>query len=158
VVASQGHYDELALETLQAYDIAFMGLLASRRRAANVIGVLAQQGVAAERLAMIRYPVGLDIGARSPGEVAVSILAEIIGNTPSSLGGGTRTSAAERGSGVVASRTAIDPVCKMEVETAAALYHIEHAAQTYYFCCAGCRASFAADPARYLPTSVPIPQ
>jgi xanthine dehydrogenase accessory factor len=90
VVASQGHYDELALEVLQRYNIAFMGLLASRRRAANVLGVLTQQGVPADRLALIRYPVGIDIGARSPGEVAVSILAEIIGNTPSSLGWGAR--------------------------------------------------------------------
>jgi xanthine dehydrogenase accessory factor len=163
VVASQGHYDELALEALQAYDVAFMGLLASRRRAATVIGVLAQQGVPAERLAMIRYPVGLDIGARSPGEVAVSILAEIIGNTPSSFGriGTPATSGARRGLGgevSVATTTAIDPVCKMEVDTATALYHLEHDAQKHYFCCSGCRASFASEPARYLAPSVPVPQ
>ena len=120
VVASQGHYDELALEALQAHDIAFTGLLASRRRASTVLGVLAQQGVPADRLARIRCPVGLDIGARSPGEVAVSILAEIIGNTPQQLGpleqgrfrGRTTLPAGRAGA------TAIDPVCAMEVDTA----------------------------------------
>ncbi len=143
VVASQGHYDELALEVLQGYDVAFIGLLASRRRAGTVFGVLAQQGVGAERLAMIRNPVGLDIGARSPGEVAVSILAEIIANAPTIAAADTPASHRHAG-------TALDPVCGMDVETTGALYVLEHEAQTYFFCCAGCRASFAADPAQYL--------
>jgi xanthine/CO dehydrogenase XdhC/CoxF family maturation factor len=51
VVASQGHYDELALEVLVKRPSAFTGLLASRRRAASVAGVLAQQGLASERVA-----------------------------------------------------------------------------------------------------------
>jgi xanthine dehydrogenase accessory factor len=143
IVTSQGHYDELALEVLQAYDVAFMGLLASRRRAASVFGVLAQQGVPAERLAMIRYPVGLDIGARSPGEVAVSILAEIIGNAP-------RRAAGAGGATPMVWTTAVDPVCAMDVDIAGALYSLEQGGETYYFCCAGCRASFSADPTRYL--------
>jgi xanthine dehydrogenase accessory factor len=82
VVASQGHYDEAALEVVLGARPAFAGLLASRKRAASVRGVLAQQGVAADLLERIRNPVGLDIGARSPGEVAVSILAEIVATTP----------------------------------------------------------------------------
>ena len=139
IVASQGHYDELALETLCAYDVAFTGLVASRRRAATVLGVLAQQGVAADRLAMIRNPAGLDIGARSPGEVAVSILAEVIANAP-------QTPVAPAPD---APLTALDPVCGMDVETAGALYRLEREGHVHFFCCAGCRASFAADPARY---------
>jgi xanthine dehydrogenase accessory factor len=141
IVASQGHYDELALEALDAFDIAFTGLVASRRRAATVLGVLAQQGLAADRLAMIRNPVGLDIGARSPGEVAVSILAEVIANAP------------QAPSPPPAARTpltAVDPVCGMDVETGGALYRLEHGSDVRFFCCAGCRASFAAEPARYL--------
>jgi xanthine dehydrogenase accessory factor len=140
IVASQGHYDELALEVLQAYDLAFIGLLASRRRAATVLGVLAQQGVPADRLALIRYPVGLAIGARNPGEVAVSILAEIIGHASSVTPIASETSAI----------SFADPVCGMDVDPASALYSSEHADRTYYFCCAGCRVSFEAEPARYL--------
>lgn len=79
IVASQGHYDERALATLLSGETqAFVGLLASRKRAAAVFGALAQEGIARERLEEVRNPVGLDLGARTPGEVAVSILAEIV--------------------------------------------------------------------------------
>lgn len=79
IVASQGHYDERALATLLCGESqAFVGLLASRKRAASVFGTLEQEGIAREALATVHNPVGLDIGARTPGEVAVSILAEII--------------------------------------------------------------------------------
>jgi xanthine dehydrogenase accessory factor len=79
VVASQGHYDERALsQLLSGEPQAFVGLLASRKRATAVLGALEQEGVPHDRLATVRNPVGLDIGARTPGEVAVSILAEII--------------------------------------------------------------------------------
>jgi xanthine dehydrogenase accessory factor len=191
IVASQGHYDELALDVLARLDLAFVGLLASRRRAATVFGVLAQQGVPAERLAMIRTPVGLDIGARSPGEVAISILAEIIANAPatghvssaparSALSEPAAANAsaawdppadANRPAGATAPAVAndslmlrgpsapsttqsveVDPVCHMDVETANALYSLDHDGRAFFFCCAGCRASFAAAPERYLVT------
>jgi len=139
IVASQGHYDELALEVLLAFPPAFTGLLASRRRAGSVLGVLAQHGVSEARLATIRNPVGLDIGARSPGEVAVSILAEIIALAPS----GAVPEIAPRA-------TAVDPVCGMEVDLAGALNRLDIAGETYVFCGAGCRASFASEPTKYL--------
>jgi xanthine dehydrogenase accessory factor len=79
VVASQGHYDERALAILLSGETqAFVGLLASRKRAAAVFGALQQEGIARERVAEVHNPVGLDLGARTPGEVAVSILAEIV--------------------------------------------------------------------------------
>lgn len=79
VVASQGHYDEAALEAvLKRGEPAYVGLLASRKRAAEVFNDVHERGIARKRLANVRNPAGLDIGARRPGEVAVSILAEII--------------------------------------------------------------------------------
>jgi xanthine dehydrogenase accessory factor len=137
VVASQGHYDEDALAPLLAAQPAFVGLLASPRRAAAVKSVLASQGVAPERLDAIRAPVGLDIGARTPGDVAISIVAQIVASTP-----GPRVAEAAADA---ESATAIDPVCGMEVDVATALHRTEHAGRTVYFCCAGCRASFAAE-------------
>jgi Cu+-exporting ATPase len=47
--------------------------------------------------------------------------------------------------------TAIDPVCKMEVEIETAQFKTEHSGQTYYFCSAGCQKSFEKDPHHYLP-------
>jgi xanthine dehydrogenase accessory factor len=141
IVASQGHYDELALDVLLRYSPAFVGLLASRRRAATVFGVLTQQGLPAERVATIHNPVGLDIGARNPGEVAISVLAEIIALAPQASG---ETPAAP------AAATERDPVCGMDVDLAGALHRFVHNGNTYVFCSAGCRSTFAADPARAL--------
>jgi xanthine dehydrogenase accessory factor len=148
VVASQGHYDEAALETLLTGEVAaFVGLLASRKRGADVLGILAQQGIAADRIAGVRNPVGLDIGARDPGEVAVSILAEIV----------STTAAAEPLLEVASAdpESAIDPVCRMQVETAGAAHRAQHAGREYYFCCAHCRATFLAEPKHYAGAGLP---
>jgi xanthine dehydrogenase accessory factor len=78
VVASQGHYDEPTLEPLLKSGVGFVGLLASRKRAVTVRELLELQGLDASLTAKIRNPIGLDLGAKTPAEVAVSILAEII--------------------------------------------------------------------------------
>ncbi len=78
IVASQGHYDEPTLEALLNAKVGFVGLLASRKRAATVRELLELQGMDASLTAQIRNPVGLDIDAKTPGEVAVSIIAEVI--------------------------------------------------------------------------------
>jgi xanthine dehydrogenase accessory factor len=134
VVASQGHYDEETLELLLAAEPAFLGLVASRRRAAEVATALERRGIAAERVATVRAPAGLDLGARSPGEVAISILAEIVGAMPADA------AAAEPIETTV--RVGIDPVCGMEVELETARFRREHDGRTYVFCCAGCRDAF----------------
>ena len=79
VVATQGHYDEPVLEALlRDAMLPYIGLLASRKRAAGVLESVAHSGIAAERIARVRNPAGLDIGARRPSDVAISILAEIV--------------------------------------------------------------------------------
>ena len=50
-----------------------------------------------------------------------------------------------------------DPVCGMDVDPATARHRAEHDGRTYYFCSAGCRAKFAADPVKYL-GPVPAPE
>ena len=52
--------------------------------------------------------------------------------------------------GVTAPRLAVDPVCGMKVDPHTAKHRAEHAGRTYYFCSAGCREKFLADPLRYL--------
>ncbi|MEY4531506.1 MAG: hypothetical protein RLZZ156_2227 [Deinococcota bacterium] len=78
VVATQGHYDEPVLEALLLAGVGFVSLLASRKRAVTVRELLELQGVPQGKVAAIRNPAGLDINAKTPAEVAVSILAEII--------------------------------------------------------------------------------
>lgn len=146
VVASQGHYDELALEKLLPLHPRYVGLVASRKRGASVREVLHDRGVSAEVLATMHNPAGLAVGATTPGEVAVSIMAEIVQRRH-------ETGAAEcmpRAAQASTPHTATDPVCQMEVEVATARHTTEHEAVTYYFCCPHCKMSFERNPARYL--------
>ncbi|NTY00258.1 XdhC family protein [Deinococcus sp. JMULE3] len=79
VVASQGHYDETALEALLRAQPNPVGLLASARRAATVRETLAMlSGFTDADLDRIRAPAGLHLGARTPHEVALSVLAELV--------------------------------------------------------------------------------
>ena len=79
VVSTQGHGDEEALEAVSQLDVPYAAFVASRRKAAQVVANLEARGVAADQLASIRTPAGLDIGARLPEEIAVSVLAEVVG-------------------------------------------------------------------------------
>jgi xanthine dehydrogenase accessory factor len=146
VVASQGHYDELALEKLLHLRPHYLGLVASRKRGALVRDVLRDRGADADVLATIHNPAGLAVGAISPGEVAISILAQIVQRRHEAGDAGLTLAAAE----AMAPRMATDPVCQMEVEIAAARHTAEYEGATYYFCCPHCKRSFEKDPARYL--------
>jgi xanthine dehydrogenase accessory factor len=79
VVVSRGHrQDELALREVVASDAAYVGMIGSRRRAGAVLQHLSEEGFSQEALKRVRTPIGLDIGAETPEEIAVSIIAEII--------------------------------------------------------------------------------
>lgn len=79
VVATQGHYDEPVLEALLADEPApYVGLLASRKRATDVFDRIERRGIARGRIERVRNPAGIDLGARRPSDVAISILAEIV--------------------------------------------------------------------------------
>ncbi|MYA33108.1 MAG: XdhC family protein [Gemmatimonadales bacterium] len=78
VVATMGRRDERSLAELAAATPDYLGVIASPTRMEEVRRVLAAQGLDAEAVARVRGPAGLDIGAESPEEIAVSILAEIV--------------------------------------------------------------------------------
>ncbi|HEY5662811.1 MAG TPA: XdhC family protein [Ilumatobacter sp.] len=144
VVATQGHGDEDVLLAADAVGPAYVGVVASQRRGDALRGFLADHGVAAESLAALQVPAGLDLGRTSHREVAVSILAELV----------RRRAAGELPHGgiapVVRAAEAIDPVCGMTVAADDSGRPYEHEGVTYYFCCPGCRYSFQEDPAKFL--------
>lgn len=79
VCVSRGHkQDETALREAAASDAAYVGMIGSRRRVSTVLTHLAREGVAQDALERVHTPIGLDIGAETPEEIAVSIVAEII--------------------------------------------------------------------------------
>ena len=79
VIATRGHnFDDLVLENAAKTDAKYVALLGSKRKAILIYESLLKKGITEERLREIRSPAGLDIGARTPNEIAVSIVAEMI--------------------------------------------------------------------------------
>ena len=78
VVSTQGRGDEAALLAALAVDVDYVAFVGSRKKAEALKAALAKRGVPAERLAKLKAPAGLDLGAITPDEIAISILAEIV--------------------------------------------------------------------------------
>src|SRR3954464_5983093 len=79
VIVTRGHTNDLeALRALAPRDLRYLGLIGSRAKVARIYDALSAEGMPAELLARVHAPIGLDIGAVTPQEIAVSILAELI--------------------------------------------------------------------------------
>lgn len=143
VVATQGHYDEPALEAALATEAGYIGLVASKKRAETVLGYLRDRGLPDSAVTRVVAPAGMDLGHIAHREIGVSIVAELV----------QRRAAGElRGWPIPTERphVAIDPVCGMGVEVATARWVTDHDGETYYFCAPGCRAAFEKAPSEYL--------
>lgn len=134
VVASHGRAEEVALEAALRAGVPYVALVASRTRAA---AVLAGLDVGDDLRRQVRSPAGMDIGARTAEEIALSILAELI------------SVRARVNDTVIEAQVAIDPVCGMSVAVTDAALQGAYAGATVYFCGAGCRTAFFDDPTRY---------
>ncbi len=134
VVASHGNGEESVLEAAVKADVPYIGLVASRKRGS---AVLASLDLSDDEKLRIRTPAGMDIGARTAEEVALSILAEVIQQRISE----PRATAAP-----AAVATAVDPVCHMDVAMVPTSLHAEIEGETRWFCCQGCLDRFSADP------------
>lgn len=150
VVATHGNADEEALERALSSGAGYVSLIASRKRAAVVIESLRRRGVAARDLGRVKAPAGLDLGAVTPEEIAVSILAEIV-----QIRRAAKPESAEPREllTLAAARESRDPVCGMLVEIASARHRAEASGRAVYFCCAGCKDAFERDPGRYAAAS-----
>jgi xanthine dehydrogenase accessory factor len=150
VVASHGRDEEAALVAAVQAGVPYVGLVASPKRGAAVVADLPVDDA---RRAAVHTPAGLDIGARTPAEVALSILAEIVAlrprptsSTASPTGGPERLG--EQASGPPT--TVVDRVCGMTVVADDEALHLDHEGERYWFCGTGCLRAFAADPGAYL--------
>lgn len=141
VVATQGHYDDLALEAALATDAGYIGLVATDKRAAATVALLRDRGVSDERLLRVVAPAGLDLGRVDNAEIAVAVLADLVAR---------RAAGQLAGTVVVRERvTAVDPVCGMTVAVDDAKYHLVYEGADYYFCAPGCLSAFETDSGRY---------
>ena len=137
VVASHGRSEEPALTAALRLGVPYIGLIASRIRGA---GVLAALDVTDEQRSRVHSPAGLDIGARTAAEIALSVLTELVAE---------RRSAERIAAPPPGPASALDPVCGMTVAAVDSSPHATIDGVTTWFCCEGCRTTFLADPDRY---------
>lgn len=79
VIVTRGHaMDEEALRTFIQYDTAYLGLIGSVSKIETIFQRLAKEGIPREKLDEVRAPIGLDLGGNSPGEIAISIVSEML--------------------------------------------------------------------------------
>jgi xanthine dehydrogenase accessory factor len=133
VVASHGADEERVLAEALLAGVPYVALVASRKRGAAVRESLE---VPEELRAQLHTPAGLDIGARTPEEIAISVLAQIV---------------AEHHTHPVAQAvgSAVDPMCGMEVAVTDATPSLEIDGERVFFCSGGCRDAYAAQNAAH---------
>jgi xanthine dehydrogenase accessory factor len=131
LIATMGDEDLELLQKVLASDPAYVGVVASRKRFEHVRETLVACGVPRAALDRVFAPAGLDLGARTPEEIALSVMAQIVQHR--------RQPAVAKPE---ASGEAKDPICGMSVVVATARHSAEVKGTKYYFCCAGCRSKF----------------
>lgn len=146
VVSSQGEYDEDALEAALSLPAPYLAFVASKTKWEAIRKYLAERGCKNEQLERVRVPAGLSIQAVEPGEIALSILAEIV-----SLRRAGALAPPEAPAASAAVET--DPICKMKVKVEGARHVAEHKGRKYYFCCAACKQAFKKSPAKFAKAS-----
>ncbi len=151
LVATMSERDADAIEATVRVAPAYLGLIASSTRFAQLREVLLQRGVPLSALHHIAVPAGLDIGARTPEEIALSIMAQMVERRRRAGTHARKAKAQSPASVPDQPREAIDPVCGMAVAVAGARHTADVEGRRYYFCCAGCRTTFVTDPSRYRP-------
>jgi xanthine dehydrogenase accessory factor len=154
VVAAHGRDELHALRLGLEAGLPYVGLVASPKRGKGVIAELRADGVPEELLALIDVPAGIEIGAQSPAEIALSILAKVVAvrrgeaAADAASAGERRAARAPERPHAVAVRApviAVDPVCGMTVAAIPGTPSVEHDGETIYFCCEGCKAKFESE-------------
>ncbi|HJE60066.1 MAG TPA: XdhC family protein [Nocardiopsis listeri] len=139
VVASHGGDEAAVIRSALDAGVGFVGLVASRRRGAAVLDSLELDHCQRGR---VHAPVGLGIGASTPPEIALSILAQLVQEVRVNGLGAPEEPASQEST---APGTVVDPVCGMTVTVGTTTPHLEIDGQDVWFCCPGCRDRKAAE-------------
>lgn len=152
VIATQGKKDEEGLEAALTTGAHYITFIASRRKADKLKQFLLERGHDAKRVNAIIAPAGVEIGAVTPEEIALSVLADLVRarRAQGVAASGVNSDQPAASAGTV---QAIDPVCGMSVEIAGAAHVALHDGHKFYFCCAHCRHAFEKTPRQFLPVS-----
>ncbi|MEU5903323.1 XdhC family protein [Micromonospora sp. NPDC047527] len=135
VVAGLGRGEQEAIRAALDAGVGYVALVASHKRGAVVLDEL---GLTDADRSRVHSPAGLDIGARTPAEIALSIMGEVVrairvdGLAPAT------------GAPVTRPQQAVDPVCGMTVLVGPGTPYARVDGQDVWFCCAGCLATYTA--------------
>ena len=141
VIATMGHFDEDALQTVLSHPDVGVGLIASTRRAAAVKQALLGRGLDEHTLARIHTPAG-QVRGGTQEEIALLALAEIVS--------ARRKRPAKPGVEVAQVTFVTDPVCGMTVDPLTSTRKSTYNGATYWFCSDGCKAEFERDPEKLI--------
>ncbi len=150
VVATQGEQDEKALELALQQKYAYLGFVASHKKRDAVLEYLRDAGVDPDRISAIEAPAGIDIKAKRPEEVAISILAAMIMRRNTLPADFSFTNFDETRVEVGKAAFYINPVCGVPVDVSNPKHVVEHEGEKVYFCCDGCYQKFVAEPTKYI--------
>lgn len=154
VVITQGEGDEKALAEALQKDCAYLGFVASRKKMAAIKEYLDEMGIDKNKIEAIVSPAGIDINAKKPEEVAISILAQIIqiqNNASATLSFQKFESVKEDGR--KSPEYYINPVCGIPIDMNNPKHIVTYNGEKVYFCCDGCKTKFDADPEKYMKTA-----
>ena len=147
VVAAHGRDELHTLRRGLEAGLPYIGLVASPKRGTGVLAELRGDGVSESDIARIDVPAGIDIGARTPAEIALSILARIVAvrrDERTVAAGQTRSAVVAGADASQPAPLAIDPICGMTVAAVAGTLSLTYDGETTYFCCEGCKSKFEA--------------
>jgi xanthine dehydrogenase accessory factor len=150
VVATQGEQDEKALELALQQQYAYLGFVASHKKKESVLQYLKDAGMAAEKVDGIESPAGIDINAKRPEEVAISILAAMIRNRNTLPSDFHFTRFDEIPAEAGKPSFYINPVCGVPVDINSPKHVVDYHGEKVYFCCDGCHTKFLAEPEKYM--------
>jgi xanthine dehydrogenase accessory factor len=156
VVATMGNGDEEGLEAVVGTQPQYLGLVASKEKASSLFQYIQDKGTPDEDIARVKCPAGLELGAESLPEIALSVMAEITRlrravseqtlEPVKRLNGATLPVMLKTAESPTDS---IDPVCEMAVATVDALYKTVFEEKIVYFCSLRCKVAFERTPQNY---------
>ncbi len=148
IVCTQGEGDAMALLKAISAGTSYLSFVASMKKANAIYTELRKMDITFDQIKTIKTPAGIDINAKTPDEVAISILAEIITDFRKS---------SEDEKGLASPKIELqnddlylNPVCNIPIQKSTAKHILDYKGEKVYFCCDGCKVSFENEPEKYM--------
>jgi xanthine dehydrogenase accessory factor len=153
VVATMGDHDLEYAQLLSRLGVSYIGIVAGKKRASEIINYLRANEFSEEQLSKIRAPAGIYIRAVTSEEIALSIIAEVVESgrqRSDELNSHSRIGLAKSEAPSEAGKTFVDPVCGMTINDSSEFQSKLENGRILYFCCEACKNTFNDDPAKFL--------